>query len=606
MRRWKAMLSAFHYGLRFQLILSFLASTTIVLILTIYMIYVGIFDVMKNQSQVTAEKLFDMVVTSVQNYRMQVEKTSDQLIASPHMQAFIDGIVVTDYEKLQLSREMIDLSDQYIDSYDYIHSIFFLADDGRLAGVWEDKFIHSQIDFERPEKFSQFLGSAIREQAVQQFPSMVWDEFTAGDFESYPLWNDEAPQLHVISAVRRVRSLQYGKTGFMIININERMLSSSYYKVLDMIGSEMYIVDAAGKIISHPDELRIGLQSKEAVQFALEQPKGSFMSDQNIVFYNKLGDTGWTMVQKTPVNELIQALFEIRSYLLWIVVAAILVSVPFSYYWIRKITTPLIRLSHAMSHVERGQLDTYVESKSKNELARIIRSFNRMSQGISHLMRDNARIEAEKRRIEIEALQHQINPHFLFNTLNTIKWMAIIIKADHIAKSIATLGNLLGPIFKSPASFCTLREELEYIGHYIELMNMRYNEEVGMVYDIPDDAMDCIVLRFILQPIIENAFVHGLKQRRRQDRVSVSARRHNGMLTIEISDNGEGMTPARLKEVTESLELEKPATIGLFNVNRRLRLNFGEGHGIAVASAKGEGTTVTMRLPVPAEQAKIS
>jgi Predicted signal transduction protein with a C-terminal ATPase domain len=326
---------------------------------------------------------------------------------------------------------------------------------------------------------------------------------------------------------------------------------------------------------------------------------------QKQLVYYRLGQTGWILVSEIPLNELsndVLSLQKIVFLMFSISLMAILLITPV---WIRKLMQPLNELSKAMKAVSGGGLGMTVSKMPKNELGIVIRQFNKMSSSILNLVEENKSIEEEKRRLEIETLQSQINPHFLYNTLNTIKWMAMMMNAENIVGSLTALGNLLRPIFANNSINCTIGEEIEYVENYIKIMNFRFGEGVKVTFDIPELLLPCQILRFTLQPIVENAFSHGMKKQNYIGVIKISGYDQGEQILLEVADNGEGISKEVLDQIKDSLlhlnpEMHKNSgsmSIGLSNVNRRIKLHFGESYGISIDSNMNDGTKVSIKLP---------
>ncbi len=227
-----------------------------------------------------------------------------------------------------------------------------------------------------------------------------------------------------------------------------------------------------------------------------------------------------------------------------------------------------------------------------------------MSQSIYELVERNKGAEQEKRQIEISLLQSQLQPHFLYNTLNTIKWMAIAAQAKNVADSITFLSNLLKPIYNNPALVWTLREEIQYLNSYIKVMNIRYGEHIVMEYRLPERLLNANVLRFTLQPIVENAIVHGMEANQVIGTIALEGREEEDKLVLEIEDRGRGISSSELADLQAYLASGDQLTgevprfgIGLLNVQKRIRLHFGENYGLSIHSVVGEETRVTLALP---------
>ena len=227
-----------------------------------------------------------------------------------------------------------------------------------------------------------------------------------------------------------------------------------------------------------------------------------------------------------------------------------------------------------------------------------------MSVSILELVEKNNAIERQKRELEMEALQSQINPHFLYNTLNIIKWMAVRSKANDIVECIITLGNILQPIYKSSDTMCPLRDEFDYVQNYVRIMNLRFGNGIILRLDVPDQLLDYKIPKFILQPIIENSITHGYDQTTMDSiTISVVLTEVGDDIHIEISNNGVSMSIEKLNGLNSKLSNRSAishnstqAGIGLFNVNRRLRTYFGDAYGLYIRNSTEEGTCVLLRI----------
>jgi sensor histidine kinase YesM len=265
-------------------------------------------------------------------------------------------------------------------------------------------------------------------------------------------------------------------------------------------------------------------------------------------------------------------------------------------------------LAGKMQDVGSGKLGVTLPRVPKNELGVVIRRFNEMSVNIADLVQRNGEILEEKRKLEIEALQAHINPHFIYNTLNMIKWMAVMTKSKNIVDSIVSLGNLLRPAFKSMDPMCTLSEEIDYIENYLRIMNWRFGNGITLEINVPGGLLCCRTPRFILQPVVENSVVHGLRLPENRIDIRIRATGQGGVLDIVISDTGTGIPGDMLAGIRDRLNggagyrgSHDDGSIGLYNVNRRIKLYFGVEYGLQLESRVGEGTDVTIRLPLAPE-----
>lgn len=272
----------------------------------------------------------------------------------------------------------------------------------------------------------------------------------------------------------------------------------------------------------------------------------------------------------------------------------------FSILFLRGILSPINRLVRGMEEVEQGNLDTRVKPGGQAELVTLTHSFNHMLAQMQSLMASNEAKERAKHQSEIKALQSQINPHFLVNTLNTMRFVAMSAKFESLQHMAEALITILSNSFKQSTSFYPLARELELLESYIYLMQIRYSEGFTVVYDIQKESRRCLLPRLLLQPVVENAIVHGFEGIEHIGEIAISSRLQEDTLLLQIQDNGKGISPALLPSLLE--EKEASHGIGLYNVNQRIQLNFSADYGIRVESTPQKGTTITLELPVLWEQ----
>lgn len=262
-----------------------------------------------------------------------------------------------------------------------------------------------------------------------------------------------------------------------------------------------------------------------------------------------------------------------------------------------RVTSPFKQLAKSMNRVGKGEFNTMVTIKGEDEIAVLGGNFNKMVRHLQDLIANLYDEQQRKQKAQFQALQAQINPHFLLNTLNSIKWMAILSGAEHVSEMITKLGKLLNFTMRNEQEFVTLREELDYIGVYLSLQEIRYHDQIKFTCDIPEPLLDCEILKFTLQPAVENSIIHG---NRFPLMIELHAKEEGGHLHILIQDNGVGMSLEKIQQV--ETELNKPhakfSGIGIRNVNERIKLHFGAQYGMQIASSPNEGVRLTLKLPL--------
>ena len=272
----------------------------------------------------------------------------------------------------------------------------------------------------------------------------------------------------------------------------------------------------------------------------------------------------------------------------------------FSSYFLKNIIDPIHNTVEGMRLVEEGRLDVHVVPVGQAELRVMIHSFNRMTRRLKQLMQENEEEQQKKHEAEIRALQSQINPHFLVNSLNSIRFIAQVSRYEAIARMAEALIKILSCSFRSNVGFYTLDEELEVLDGFIYLMKIRYSDGFEIEYEIGEGCGSCMVPRLILQPIVENSIVHGFSgQEEELGKITVKARLEDQYLYITVRDNGKGMTEEEIRRLlsNETAENEDYVSIGVTNVNTRLVLNYGEECTLQIRSEVGRYTETVLRIP---------
>ncbi|WP_135555698.1 cache domain-containing sensor histidine kinase [Paenibacillus cymbidii] len=306
--------------------------------------------------------------------------------------------------------------------------------------------------------------------------------------------------------------------------------------------------------------------------------------------------TGWSLVQLVDRKSFGTQLAAERNkstllVLLWFSLFAIaFVGLTFQF------TKPIKRLVKSMNRVGKGELQTEVAVRGSGEMAMLGRNFNKMTKQLQELVANLSEEQQRKQKAQFQALQAQINPHFLLNTMNSIKWMAILSGAEHVSEMITKLGKLLNYTMRQQEEIVTLRDELEYLNVYLALQEIRYHDNIAVTTDVPEELLDAEIVKFTLQPIVENSIIHG---NRFPLHIAIGARLHGPDLQLDIQDDGVGMNEETIRSVEARMDQPhaKFSGIGIRNVNDRIRLEFGPGSGVAIASQEGEGVRVTVTFP---------
>lgn len=271
-----------------------------------------------------------------------------------------------------------------------------------------------------------------------------------------------------------------------------------------------------------------------------------------------------------------------------------------SYYIPRSITMPITRISRVTNQVAKGNLSVRAAAESGAEARMLSDSLNAMIDKINELLDQVTMEQIRLRKAEFELLQAQINPHFLYNTLDTIVWLAEAGDQKRVVSMVGNLSDFFRTSLNQGKDIISIREELAHVRSYLEIQQVRYQDILRYEITVPEDLYEYKIPKITIQPLVENALYHGIKNKRGQGTITITGERSENGFVLYVRDNGIGMTQERLNEVRagiQKLSYTGKEIYGLYNVNERIRLNFGETYGISIESTYGEGTCVSISLP---------
>ncbi len=371
------------------------------------------------------------------------------------------------------------------------------------------------------------------------------------------------------------------------------------------IGSKGYIfiLDEKGNIIYHPkQQLMYGGLMSENIEQIMSSKTDYFLTDEGDKLYtiSKSDMTGWTVVGAIYTSELLKN--NKQAQMLYLLVAAILLLgvIAISSIISREITKPIRQLRDSMSMVEKGKFDkANVEVTGANEVGSLSKSFNVMTERIHTLMEQNVYEQKQKRKSEMKALQAQINPHFLYNTLDSIIWMSEAGRNEAVVLMTSALAKLLRQTISNDKEQVPISQEIEYVRSYLTIQKMRYKDKLEYSIDVAPEINHVMIIKFALQPLVENAIYHGLKYKETKGNLDIKGYRRGKRAYITITDDGIGMDEDTLYHLFDETRKEhKSNGVGVTNVQKRLQLYYGSEYGISYISRKGIGTVATVTVPL--------
>ncbi|WP_127588751.1 sensor histidine kinase [Paenibacillus koleovorans] len=326
-------------------------------------------------------------------------------------------------------------------------------------------------------------------------------------------------------------------------------------------------------------------------------------SENHLTVYEKLPSFPLFVLAEIPMSEMTNRAQAIVRNFLWVAAAILSLSFLVAYIVSTGVTRRIRKLVEAMGAVEKNDFKIRVHTDYLDEVGILSGKFNWMVERIRALIQDVYKTDLEKKEAELNLLQAQINPHFLYNTLNGIHWMAVRHEAPEISAMVRNLSDFLR-LSLNISRRTSIATELEHVRAYFAIQRIRFNERIRLVIDVEPELLACSTLALILQPLVENALLHGiLPDEDRIGTIAIRGELQDGLVMLEVSDDGRGMTEARLSKLTTALRSDDPTSIGngLRNVHQRIRFQFGKEYGLDLLSGLGEGTTCILIFPATYE-----
>jgi two-component system sensor histidine kinase YesM len=434
------------------------------------------------------------------------------------------------------------------------------------------------------------------------------------DFMGYVLgdYYTDKKDLFVFSVARVIKETNSNRrVGMIMININADYLADICANVRSLEGERVLIVDGGGNICYDTNTDNIGgsmngeafdLTALADLDFGRSFNNATIGGEKYIVSSVSSALSGWKLVRILPERQLYASIWELRNMLTLLLLAFVIVSMLLSISISYSVTKPLNKLMHTIKAINAGDFTRRFNVRYNDEVGQVGRSFNKMMDMIDNLVNTVHVAQLQEREAELHALQAQINPHFIYNTLESIRLEAKASGSVSTSQMVFVLGKLLRYSINIKNKIVTVRDEIEHLNNYLFLLNYRFDNKYAMTIDMEESLYALKVIKLIFQPVVENSIYHGLETQDREGFIRLTGRRLGGRAVFEIEDNGCGMSEETLSKLREKLSdfsrFDQPdGSIGLRNINERVKLQYGADYGISVESEEGRGTKVTIALP---------
>lgn len=368
----------------------------------------------------------------------------------------------------------------------------------------------------------------------------------------------------------------------------------------------IYILDTEDEFIYASEEDRaISLNFRDELKHNQDGYIVQPMDGGNkFIVYHSSETLNWSFVYICDMKELMKDMSSIQTTIFSICCVLIVISVVLAVTLSTYLLKPLNEMIVAMKKVEKGDYSVRIKPKTKDEIKYLMLSFNNMTDHIEKLIQSEYSAKLSQKEAQLDMLQQQINPHFLYNTFESLRGLAISEGNKEIANMVKALSNFMRYNLYRGKSITTVEEELNHIKNYIIIQNYRYDDKVELIIDMNEEIRKLSVPKFTLQPLVENAILHGIIAKKEKGIIYLSGIRYENYVALLVRDNGVGMTAELVNEMNwnlqNHLEVKRndQMNIGTFNVNERLKLNYGNRYGLVYSSIEGVETTVEVRIPL--------
>lgn len=418
---------------------------------------------------------------------------------------------------------------------------------------------------------------------------------------------------HFLSAAVNPSSVNFSNDVELIyISVSTNVLKG-YYASQDAVDANHFLLlDGSDNIIMSQTPDLIGQQYNIAFDYSKQENITKYSSlfldhaDRRVVVSQvRVPKNNWKIVTLTDYEVVTKSIDIITNIAFWLAFLIILLFLFFTFTFLKGIILPVKALINEMKKVEKGNFQTSVSVRGKDELFQLGATFNKMVVEIQNLMVERDTKERERSNAEIAALQAQINPHFIANTLSSIRFMAMVAKMDSIKDMTEAFIKIVSATFRRDSIYSTVEKELELLKNYVYIMRVRHGNKYDVTMEASEDARGLLILKMLIQPLLENAILHGVNDLEKKGIITIHFTKEQSCLLVQIRDNGEGMLPEQIKKLLSEYQSNTKgfSSMGVMNVDKRIKLNHGEDYGLKIDSKRGEYTLVQVRLPILAEEA---
>lgn len=538
---------------------------------------------MEDMTTQSAEQLLNQTAINLESYLRNMRRISDAMYYS----VIKDKDLATD----SLDEEMNLL---YEANKDNLISIACYTNDGRLVAAAPVATEKNNLDIVDQEWFTEATGQM---ENVHFSTPHVQNLFDDPSYRYY--W--------VVSLSQAVELTSGGNStlGVLLVDMNYSSIEQLLTKAnTDNASEYVYLMDGSGELIYHPKQKLIytDLFSENnlvAASYEDGSHKEEYDGEKRIVTVKTISYTGWKIVSVVPMSSFDMGISGMRMFVILLMSLSMLMIILLNQFVSANIAKPLKRLNDSVKDWEAGNMNPDIYVGGSLEVEHLGKTLRSTVAQIQELMHDILVEQEEKRKSELDALQSQINPHFLYNTLDSIVWMIEGERYEDAVFMVTQLASLFRISLSRGKTIISMEDELKHARNYMNIQKIRYKNKFTVEFQVEDAILSCCTVKLVIQPLLENAIYYGMESMDGDGEITVVGYRKGDDVYVEVRDNGLGMPDEMVDALlTENNRVRKHGSgVGLINVHNRIRLRFGEPYGLEIESCLDEGTTVRIHLP---------
>lgn len=539
----------------------------------------------KNKCFDYTQDILRLIGISVESFCNDIDSVSMQMLYDNRIYDFLNS----DYSKNPL--------EQYSNAT-YIKSVF-------RDVVFTREGIEGISLMNTNEKFIYFENSKSNKSIINDVPYDYLYE-KANEAQGSTTWvnyigEDNKEDIYGIRMIYNRDSFK--PIGLMVILIEEDYLRSIYKDLSPIAYNNIVILSNDNEVIIDNMEVSENIHRMKSRIGSEESNYFIDKSTNSLVSYVTLENPNWKIAYSISLKILYSEIENLRNGIFLIILLSIIVLSIISSLTALDIVNPINRLVEAMKNLEESGKHKYVYINRNDEIGYLAKTFNTMSYNIDNLVNVNYREKLTRKEAQLKALQSQINPHFIFNTLENINWLAQLNGVNEISITVTSLANLMEASIGKGRKNIYFSEELNYINSFIDIFNVRFPDKVTVVRNISEESLNVKIPKLLIEPIVENSLNHGLERISREGELMLSSEIYDNHLIVIVYDNGIGMDKDKLNRLISNMDNSDDDrnicnSIGLLNVNKRIKLFYGEEYGLNIESEKDKFTKVTVKIPI--------